>query len=45
MLMELGGEKPGSYIEIFVMVIGEPARVFLGFFDGATGCGCSIGDM
>jgi hypothetical protein len=45
MLVELGGKKPGSYIEIFVVVGGEPASVFLSFLNGAAGGGCSIGKL
>ena len=45
MLVEVGGEKPGSYIEIFVVMSGEPAGVFLSFFNGAAGGWCSIGEL
>jgi hypothetical protein len=45
MLVEFGREEPGSYVEIFVVVSGEPARVFLGFFNGAAGGRSSLGDL
>ncbi len=36
MLVQIGGQQPGSYVEIFVVVGGQPARVFLGFFQRTT---------
>ena len=45
MLVQLGGEQPGSYVEIFVVVGGEPAGVLLRFFHGAARGGGAFGDF
>jgi hypothetical protein len=37
MLVEFLGQEPGDYIEIFVVMSGEPTRVFLCGVDRAAG--------
>jgi hypothetical protein len=45
MLMEVGGEQPARYVEIFVVMSGEQAGVLLRFFYGAARGGGAFGDF
>jgi hypothetical protein len=45
MLMEFFREQPGYDVEIFVVMSGQPARVFLGGFGSAAGLRRVPGDV